>query len=174
MAPSKPKLVTPTAADVAALIAGARLPERTVDICLRGDLLADLDEARTRLMVAAAGAPSLGDGPAQVREEIAGIEAQMRAASVTFRLRALSRAAFNQIIVDRPPRAGVKRDQDAGYDVHAVESAMIRACTVDPDLSAEQWDGLEAALTPFQFGALVASCDSLNLDPLLVPRSPAG
>lgn len=139
--------------DIDEILAGARLPERTVRICLRGDLQAELErvEAEEQDM-----APSLA-GSAAPR-----IRAAMADATITITLRALPRREWTQLVAQYPPRRDVAGDQTLGVDEQEFFPPLLRRSVVDPQLTSEQWDHLEQALTSRQWDHLVTAAWRLN------------
>src|SRR4051812_15675270 len=70
------------------LLKQAKLPERTVPVCLRGDLVAD-HEALERQLQAAQDRPVdsfEGNGAGDLADRIRGLEGEMREHTYTFRL----------------------------------------------------------------------------------------
>jgi hypothetical protein len=67
------------------------LPERTVEICLRGDLVAEHQQAERELERAEkqAGNSLAGNGAAEIAERIQALEAEMQENVYEFRLRGL-------------------------------------------------------------------------------------
>jgi hypothetical protein len=168
--------------DFKTLLAGARLPERTVPICLRGDLVAEF-ETLDRQLEALTGreADSLeGNGSDALAERIEALRQQMRDASYTFRLRALARHEFRQLFTDHPPRRDPDtqefnpRDVNVGVNMDTFFDALIQACTVDPQLTDDQWvELLGAKLTDRQHGTLADAAWYLNRGEVNVPFSQA-
>lgn len=178
--PPKPKLHQPTPADVLALIQGASLPERTVPLCLRGDLQAEWETLHRDLIDAqrAAGEPTLAGPPPEVVDlqgRLHAVAEEMRSAVVTFRVRAIGRPDYNRIIAGFPPRDGHPADNapGVGHNIEAVQRAMVHQGVVWPEMTPELWDALEPNLTPWQWGQLVDAADALALDPVNVPFSRA-
>lgn len=167
-------------ADFNAILASAKLPERTVQICLRGDLVAEHEEAERQLEQAqkAAGDSLAGNGAAAIAEQIERLEAEMREASYPFRLRALPRAQWRALVGDHPPRRGddgeiIDADR-ALVNTETFYEAMIRACLVDPELTDEQWQELvDEHLTDRQFDDLSETAWRLNRHEVDVPFSRA-
>lgn len=159
--------------DVDALLDAATLPERTVDLCLRGDLHADYQDAEARYYAAQMHAePSLGGEATEVTEiraELEGLTEQMRDATLTLRFRAVSKERFDLILVAHPPREDNKDDQAAGFDQDGVNESMIKACCVEPELTAERWDKLRGAITSQQYNELIGAVNQLNFAPVDIP-----
>jgi hypothetical protein len=81
--------------DIKSMLNGARLPERTVPICLRGDLVAEHEELERQLEEANRRASDslAGNGAGELADRIEALQEEMRAATVTFRVRALPKPA---------------------------------------------------------------------------------
>lgn len=177
--PRKPAVAAVSKPDFKALLAGAKLPEATVSICLRGDLVAD-HEAAERELEQALNATSnslAGNGAAAIAERIEGLEAQMQEHTYEFRLRALPRPAWRALVVAHPPRqteAGEIEPTDrTGVNSETFYEAMIRACLIDPELTDEQWATLNEALTDRQFQDLSDAAWGLNRREVDIPFSRA-
>ena len=163
--------------DVDALLAGAKLPERTVDVCLRGDLHArfqELDAELGNVMLDSTFTLTGADNSrvTEIHEEIRAIQEEMRAATLTLHVRAISKARFDQIVLDYP--VGDKdgdADRAAGFDQDAVNAALIRACVFDPELTDERWARLSEAMTTHQYREVMEAVNMLNFNPVDVPFS---
>lgn len=165
--PSKPKLHQPSAEDVAALIAGIKPPERAVPICMRGDLQADYEVLQQELVTALAGANEdrMGEDPAvsEVRARIVALAEEIKAATLVFRMRGIPQPAHLALEESHPAREGNARDKERGFNVEAVEQALIRASCVWPELTPEQWDVLDASFTVWQKSMLAGAAYSASL-----------
>lgn len=162
--------------ELATLLAAARLPERTVDLCLRGDLQAEWEDLQRQLEQAKrleSGARSLGDPPAgaEIEEQIAELEATMADSVLTVRFRAMNRKAFQDLGLAHPPRKDDKRDTMYGFNVETFNAALIRACCVDPDFDDEQWARLFEVITPGQYTLVADTVTVLNHSAVDVPFS---
>lgn len=163
------------------LIATARLPERTVDLCLRGDLLAEHEELETRLAAARrAGADSLAGNPdaQQIARDIEALQAVMAEDTITLRLRALPRRQWADLVAKHPPRrddGGRIADTDSsGVNVDAFMAEVLRRCIVDPELSEENFARLvDECITDAQYGQLTDAVWALNRSEVNVPFSHA-
>ena len=163
--------------DVDALLASAALPERVVPLCLRGDLYArwqeldvELGEAMIASTTTLAGDPRI----VELNEEIRALQEEMQAATLTVRVRAITKAEFDQIVLDHP--AGddaTDGDRAAGFREAAVNDALIRACVYDPELTDERWERLTATLTTHQYRQVLEAVNALNFNPVDVPFSRA-
>lgn len=163
---------TPT---FASLLAGAKLPESTVPVCLRGDLVAEHEQA-DRELTALADKPVTkfgGDGRGQLQQRIRDLETEMAAATYPFRLRALARREWHAFIAEHPPRTANDADAAIGVNTETFFEALIRRCLVDPALDDEAWFRLSEALTDRQFDRLSDAAWALNRRDVSVPFSPA-
>lgn len=132
------------------LLAQAKPAERTIRLCLRGDLQAaweQLDHDRAKAQ-AEDRSDSLAGSPATaIARQMQDLAEQMEAATVTFRLRALPRKAYQALVAAHPPRrgpdGGVVAD-DAEHDLNTATfwEPLIKATTVEPDLTEGHWERL--------------------------------
>lgn len=164
--------------DLSALLDAARLPERTVELCLRGDLQADWEDLQQQLAAAQRDAAprSLSDPPAgeEIEERIREVEAAMAGAVLTVRLRAQNRKTFKDMALKHPPREGDQRDKLYGFNVEAFNAELIRISCVEPEFDEEKWERLTEVLTPGQYQMLADTCEVLNHSQVDVPFSSNG
>lgn len=170
---------TPTTAtpDVAVLLAAAQLPEKIVDLCLRPDLVAQLEDVDRQF--AALDEPgqdarlTSGADRRRLGEQAQALREQMRGSTVVFRLRALPRRQWDALMKAHPPRPDVDVDTRLGYNADTFYDELIRVSTVEPSLTSEQWTTLLDTLTTAQWQALAATAQGLNLRKVDVPFSRA-
>jgi hypothetical protein len=164
-------------ADVQALLSQARRPERTVPLCLRGDLQAEVEDLERQLRQAElAVADKLSDGAEAhtLAERIEAIREEMKDSTVVFRLRALPRKAYSDLVSAHPADGDDEVDQAFGFGASTFFPALIQASAVEPELEPEQWDSLlDDTLTSRQFDELVDAVLALNRRPVDVPFSHA-
>lgn len=162
-------------------LADARPAERTVQLCLRGDLVVEFEELERDLETARKSAgDSLAGGSdvVVVSQQIEELRERMKTATKTFRLRALPRRQWRDLVAAHPPRRGEDGkvvDSDAiGVNADTYFETIIRACTVEPQLSDEQWTRLlDEVLTDRQFDTLSDAAWGLNRRDVEVPFSRA-
>jgi hypothetical protein len=169
--------------DIKSLIAAAKLPERTVPICLRGDLVAEHEELDRQLEEAnRRDSDSLaGSGAGDLVDQIEALQEEMRAATVTFRLRALPKPRWRALLAEHPPRrdADDKPDpEDAaiGVNQETFWDAIARACLIEPEVDDETWAlmaGPDGKLTDRQIGQLADAAWAVNRGDVSVPFSRA-
>lgn len=161
--------------DHKAALAGAKLPERSVELCLRGDLLAQLQDLQ-RDLIDAERAPSdasLADlgTPHRIAEQIQGLREEMAEHSITVRFRALPRRQWSKLVAAHPPRPDERADVALGVNVETYVDALIRACMVDPVFDDDDWAALDEALSDAQWQALTAAAWAVNAKDVEVPFS---
>lgn len=162
------------------LIRQARLPERTVQVCLDAALVAEIEQAERELAQAERErGDSLAGGarPRAIAERIEALRQQMHDRMVVFRLRAMPRPQWAAFLDEHPPRktdSGEvdERDKYIGVNVDTFFPALIRRSVVEPELDDEDWDLLlNERLTSRQFDDLANAAWSLNRREVDVPFS---
>lgn len=163
-----------------AMLAEAKLPERTVMVCLRGNLVAD-HEAAVRELEQAEKRPGdslAGNGAAEIAERIQAIEAEMQASVYPFLLRAMPAPQYRALVAEHPPRVDDdgnvdRRDMIFGFNVETGFEPLIRTSLVDPEVDDESWVQLMGKLTERQFEELAGTAWHLNRGEVDVPFSSA-
>jgi hypothetical protein len=124
----------------------------------------------------------LGGDPERQRiaAEMDRLRAEMQADTIPFALVALPDADFQALVDAHPPRRNGDElhplDAEVGYNRATFFPALIRACTVEPELDAEDWDllfGKDVGLGFGQVAQLSAAADRVNGTRVDVPFSPA-
>lgn len=167
--------------DIKQLIKSAKLPERSVMICLDQGLVADKEALERRLEEIGPATSLEGDPRASVRQQIAALDTEMAERSVEFRLRAMPRQAYTALLRSFPPREGDRTDEVVGTNYDDFTEAMIRRCTVAPELDDGDWktllgDGTDeypGVLSSGQYDTLANTAWSANRRDVDVPFSPA-
>lgn len=166
-------------ADYKAMRKAARLPESTVPICFRGDLIADFEVLERELEQAQAGASSdsLDSGMGELRDRMEAIQAEMRENTYPVRLRGMSYADYNALIAKHPARyddEGRIAPDDATLRINSDTffEPLIRASIVDPELpTVADWEEFLSGLTDYQFNQLGVTALALNRGGIDVPFS---
>jgi hypothetical protein len=164
-------------------IANAKLPRLTVPICLRGDLVAEI-ERLDRELVAASSSPSTGmeDGARlrELAERIEDLRTEMRedGNNHDFVLQALPGRDYRALKAQHPPRLDdegdvVAGDRLLGANIDTLAEPLLRACCVDPELDDATWRSLEPVLTDGQYDQLVNAALLVNQGKVTVPFSRA-
>jgi hypothetical protein len=162
---------------VSDLIAEARPAERSVELCLRADLVAEVEDLRRQLATAkAATRQSLADAPAAgIEERIAAVKTQMAESTITVVLRAVPRRRWLRLINEHPPRDGDHADKNIGVNTATFFDAAIRACWVSPTISTDDLATLlgdesrDGALSAAQFDQLAEAAWTVNARATNVP-----
>lgn len=186
-------------ADFHAMLEAAKLPERTVDVCLAGDLVAQHEQLDRELAQASksADANSL-EGDPRIPDLAARIEAlqdEMRAATYVFRLRALPPRRYRKLVAEHPPRRNDdgeldQGDYNLGFNRDTLLHELLPLTVYDPQLTEAEWrdllgdseteaarleaEGLEVAegrIAYSQFMDLVNTAYVLNEGKISVPFS---
>ena len=166
--------------DVSAIIAGAKRPERTIELCLRADLVARLEDAQRRLVAERdRERTSLADAGDidSIRAEVEAIKAEAREHTIVFRFRALNHYEVQGLIRDLPPRDGVPMDKSLGFNADALTWHLFKRCLYDPVLSDDDVVALigsvdevgNGVLSPSQWKRLDEALDGLHFASRDVP-----
>lgn len=187
-----PKKAEPATVDLDTLLGEDARPEKVVPICLRGHLQAEWDQLKAKYDAG----PGEDDqammteraAKRRVADEMARVEAEMRAGTVEFRLRALPRRrtpgmpkatlVWQELVEKHPPRKDAagkvdQRDAYTGVNMQSLADDLVRASIVEPELTDEQWGQLDAKLSDGQFQQLFAAAWQLNRTEVDVPFSRA-
>lgn len=170
--------MTDTLIDLDAELGVARLPEQTVPICLRGDLIEQLEAAREALArhqdgglpegvvdnrlaphTATTADPELVNLQAAVDEA----EAAVREHVLPFRVRGLTRPDYRALREAHPPRDDAREDRATGVNEATFPDALLRACLVNPPIRDDaQFTRLVGVLSEAQHDELVLACLQLT------------
>lgn len=174
-------------ANIDDILATAKLPERSVPLCLRGDLQATFEELERRLegvrerdeTTGAGGKlanPSGSDEARELAQQIQDLREEMRQATVAFRFRALTRREWSNLLAKHKTGDG---DGDEGpdliknYDWETLGPVMVAACCIDPAMSTEQAGELADKVTDRQWDLLCGAAVTVNKVDVDIPFSVA-
>lgn len=148
-------------------------PTVDVRICPRTDLRDKHRELERRLVESSQSpSSSLADsgGAKGLAEELQAVEAEMEAATRSFRFQALSRRRWRGLLAGHPPQ---KQHKSEGLDFNpeTFPVAAIAACAVEPAMNAEQAEKLADALPLGEFERLWAGVLEVNLGVSGNPKS---
>ena len=164
------------AADIKALLAAAKLPERSVELCLRADLVATMQDLGRQLVEAHRDGESdaLDGGPARpIAEQIEAVRHDMLQHTIALTLRALPRRAWTALVAEHPPREGNDGDKALGMNQEAFFADMLRASVAAPALDDDDWARLDEVLSDGQWQALTNAAWAVNARDVDVPFSRA-
>ena len=120
--------------DIAEVLKRANTPEEFVDVCLDANLRAQHRSMEKQLQEAHRETGKSGDARRrELAEQIRDLEGRMQAATVTFHIRGLSAYDRDEWLAAHPPREG----KQEAFNPVAGEPALVAACCVDPQMSAE-------------------------------------
>lgn len=179
----------------------ARLPERSISVCLRGDLTADFEAAERDLKAAQESSVDSkeGVGVGSIIERIDALREEMREHTEEFRLRAMPQPAFRALVGAHPPRRDDEGTLDAGdvqlgFNRDTFFEALLRMSVISPDLGVDvaglikefavsrffpveipdgDWPELLAVLTDRQYNDLTDAAWFVNRTEVSVPFSSA-
>lgn len=158
------------------VIAAAKLPETSVELCLRGDLVAQLATLERQLEAEQGRGDQRLTGNQEAKklaQQIDKLQRDMQDSTVAFTFRALPSSEFLSFLAKHPPRDGDATDQSLGFNRDTYFADLTRRCLIDPDLDDEQWQKLQDALTARQWNQLTGAANALNIDDVDVPFSAA-
>lgn len=157
------------------LIKAAKLPERTVDICLRGDLATEVQSLEAELTAALDAEQNDGrlggKKSKQIAARIEEVRAEMAESTVSFRLRALPRRRWRELMDEHPPKKGDKGDEAMGVALEPFLDAVTPASVVDPELDAAEWAELVDVLSSGEYDRITTAVWDLNRRQVDVPKS---
>lgn len=180
-------------------LAVARLAERSISVCLRGDLAADFDAAERELKQAQESPADSKEGPGvgSVIDRIDALREEMLEHTEEFRLRALPDATFHAFKAAHPPRRdddGTLNATDAqlGFNVETFFDALLKVSVASPDMGVDvdayletlragghpvlpdgDWPELMKVLTNKQYSDLTDLAWFLNRGEISIPFSQA-
>lgn len=161
--------------DIDAILAKARLPERTVQLCLREDLVAEYERLDAELRSASRTAPSLGElAPATViARRMEELRQEMLDHQVEFRLRAWPARKFAQLRDGMPKKSDGQADDEYADVWHAAVCDLVAKMLVEPKVTAEQVDALSERLAESQWSKLSNAAWDINAAGVQIPFSVA-
>lgn len=163
-----------------AMLADARLPEKTVPICLRGDLTAEWERLDRQLEeVRAKPSDSMaGTGEGEIIEAMEALREQMKEHTYDVVMRARPMREWRALAAKHPPRKAEdgtvdERDIMLGVNVDSFFDAIVPICMVDPELDDQGWARFQDLLTDKQFEELGRAAYTLNRGDVDIPFSRA-
>ncbi|WP_372672971.1 hypothetical protein [Amycolatopsis kentuckyensis] len=160
--------------DLKALIASAKLPEKTVPLCVRGDLQAEWEDADRQLIaVKSQKSNTLAGNPEETRlaERVKQLEKEMAESTIILRFRALKRTAWLELLAAHPPRKDNAADKSMGINGPAFFAALIPLSLVSPALEPDDLAALLEVITDAQYAQIENTVWALNRNDISVPFS---
>lgn len=160
-------------ADIEEILAGARMPERTIPLCLRGDLQAEFEDLERQLRKAELDADdslAAGSEARAIAELIEAVRQQMAEHTQVFRVRGIDSEAYSDLLAKHKPTDEQRRE---GYDLNMVTfpAELVAACAVDPAMTLEQAQRLSRAISHRQWEDLFNAALACNRQAVEVPFS---
>lgn len=156
-------------------LAAAKLPERTVPICFRADLMAEHEELERQLQQARQSTipRMLAEMPEEMRiaEQITALEARMAEETEVFRVRALPRHEWNALTDKYPPPDGDAEAKVMGADFEPLMDEAVRLCVVEPVMDEDDWVKFAEVMTSRMFDLLSGAVWAVNRGESDVPKS---
>lgn len=155
------------------LIKSAKLPERTIQHCVRGDIVADVERLERELSSLKTQDSRLTGNPEAraLAEQIEALREEMSESVIEFTLRALPRRAFQKLLASHPARDDDKYDRSIGYNRETFVDALVRASVAAPEVSEEDWETIVDAMTAAQWEDFANVAAALNMEQVSVPFS---
>lgn len=158
--------------DIDQILGAVELPETSTQIVLKASLQAQFDDLNRQLEVARektnkttlAGSPEV----VELAQLVEAIREEMREHTVTIRLRALPKRAWQSLIDQHPPREGV---DPSDYNNDTFPVAALAACAVEPKISPEKAGMLIDRLSSGQWSTLWTAVVGLNVYEVDIPFS---
>jgi hypothetical protein len=159
-------------------------PEKTVEFCLDGGLYAEYAAATreledTRKKALARRDDRLTDPSLPIAKKVVDLAEQIRAESIHFLLRALTRKRWQTLVAENPSREGNAADKGYGFNLDAVLVAAIPESIVSVTKDgepveftpAEDWEALADEMTDRQYEDFGVAVLELNRGRQEVPFS---
>ncbi|MFC4006644.1 hypothetical protein ACFOY2_05390 [Nonomuraea purpurea] len=158
----------------------AKLPEKSVPLCLAGDLQAEFEELERQLQIErtrpdkpGATMAASGRSPAETElaQRIEALRERMQADTTVFRLRALPKKKWSDLVAAHKPRP---EDKENGLDYNGdtLPVALVAACCVDPQMSVPEVEELvDEVLSQGQWDELYSGAFFLNRRKVDIPFS---
>ncbi|MGH3375981.1 MAG: hypothetical protein ACRDP6_14680 [Actinoallomurus sp.] len=160
------------------VLADAKLPTRSVPICLRGDLIAEWQDLERQFKQAnqVADEDTLASKNStealQLAQQMEDLEEQMRAATRMFRLQGLLGSDWRKLLKAHPPREGDEQDAQVEFNRETFGIAALAACSVMPKMTVAQAAKLvDGPLTDGQWNTLFGSIWQMHATAVDIPFS---
>lgn len=161
--------------DIEQWLDDARLAERRVPVCLRGDLWAEaerLDRALRDIEKDETDDRFVGNPEAKrLADQIETVRQQMKAATKDFVLRAIPTMEFTQLTANHPPRGGSDEDAASGFNRDTFFRELTRRCVVSPKFDDDKWNKLILRLSDRQWDELTTGAWLVNKGEVSIPFS---
>lgn len=163
---------------IADLKAKVRRPEKSVALCLAGDLQVTFEELERELAQArekpSSGTLAGSSNPEAkaIAERIQALQAEMREHNEVFRFRGLTRRAYSDLVTANPPTDEQREEApqaDVNWEKFGV--ALIAACCISHPMTEAEAGELVDILTAAQYNALYQAASTVNILGIDIPNS---
>ncbi|WP_432136835.1 hypothetical protein [Streptomyces sp. bgisy154] len=156
--------------DISDVLKRAKPRERTVELCIAGDVAAEVERLEAELArVSADWRPDslAANHPGEaIAKKIAAARERMREAEVPFTFRALGAKAWSDLVAQHPAKT-----EGQAFDPETFSPALLAACCVDPVMTVDQVTELLEVLNTGQVQELVDAAYEVNTESTAVPFS---
>lgn len=157
-------------ANIDDIIGSAKLPEQTIRLCMRGDLVAEHADLDAQLKAMGDWEPSSlaeSDPRAELAERIAALEVEIAESETAFTFRALGRRKYRELLDANQGEPGTRFNPDT------FPRALIAACCADPIVTPTDVDRLFDVLNEGAVETLFMAAFTVNEGLTRVPFSAA-
>lgn len=169
--------------DIDAIIDAATPAERSMTLCLAGDLVVEYEELerrRAEATLAGSGDSLAGSGGAvaEIDVDMDALRPRMLERTITVVMRAMPRKPFNKLVELHPPRRDddgkVNPEDNVGVNNVTFWEPLIRACWASPTLTKARLTRLlDEVVSDRQYDELAALAWAVNRATVDVPFSSA-
>lgn len=156
--------------DISEILKKARRRQKSVHLCLAGDLVADLEALERELAQAGdAWSPdslAATDPRVTLAKKVAAAREKVRKSYTEFRFQSLGDKEWSDLIAAHPGK-----EKGHGWDPETFPKALIAACSVDPTMLPEQVGELFEILNEAQRAELFQCAFDVNSEAPGVPFS---
>lgn len=153
----------------------AKLPERSLQVCLRGDLAAEFDDLERQLQEAreTTGRKRVGSksDAQQIVEKMDALREQMAEEMLDIKVRALPRREWLELTKKYPPREDERLDEAMGVNLVPLMEEAIPRCVVEPELDEDDWKQLDSVLASSEYDKLLNAVFAVNRNEVDIPKS---
>lgn len=131
-------------------LSARKMPHKDVPICLDLDLLAQRDEAMTRVRPSSVQDDRMVPASGAAKARVAELEEQIRAASITLRIKGVDRLTYNRWLVECPPRKGKQEPYDSNkFFMHAAKNSAVYLDDdgAEVEIDADDWATIDKMIT---------------------------
>jgi hypothetical protein len=157
--------------DISEILKKAKRRQKSVHLCLAGDLVADLEGLERQLADVGGDAwspDSLADEDPRtaLAKKVAAARDKVRKSYTEFKFQALGDKEWSDLLAAHPPK-----DKNQSWDIETFPKALIAACAIDPVMLSDQVVELFQILNAGQREELFQGAFDVNTEAPGVPFS---